>query len=481
MKINLIQVIMAGVFAINAFAIPVEAQDALQEKVSISLEKGTIKTFLKSIEKQTNVLFSYKNELIANDLPLTVEIKNEKVEDVLRKVLTPRNISFETVGKRQIILVRSMSNRNEVKENSLNQTEKTTLNINNSNVADITIKGTIIDEKGEKLPGVSISVKGTTRGTTTNSNGEYSISVLDNKATLVFSFVGFLNQEIVVGNRTQINVVLLQDSKSLEEVVVVGYGTVKKSDITGSVSSIKAQEINAFPVQNATQSLNGRATGVHVVQNSGAPGGALSVKIRGGNSLQGSNEPLYVVDGFPLTGNINALNPADIESMEILKDASATAIYGSRGANGVIVITTKSGRAGKTQFRFDTEVGQNTPILPPTQGYPTDVNDYFQLFKEGLANAGVSAASAACNICSANCAKSGVIASATGSAGFTFFALLTTIFFSFSSFTGSSGCTTSASSVIFAVVVFTVAGFLVLGFLVSLAALSCKAWLSSIL
>jgi len=131
MKINLIQVIMAGVFAINAFAIPVEAQDALQEKVSISLEKGTIKTFLKSIEKQTNVLFSYKNELIANDLPLTVEIKNEKVEDVLRKVLTPRNISFETVGKRQIILVRSMSKRNEVQENSLYQNEKYTLNINN--------------------------------------------------------------------------------------------------------------------------------------------------------------------------------------------------------------------------------------------------------------------------------------------------------------------------------------------------------------
>ena len=148
MKINLIQVIMAGVFAINAFAIPAKAQDALQEKVSISLEKGTIKTFLKSIEKQTNVLFSYKNELIANDLPLTVEIKNEKVGEVLRKVLAPRNISFETVGKRQIILVRSISNRNEEKENSLNQTETTTLNINKSNVADITIKGTMVDEKG---------------------------------------------------------------------------------------------------------------------------------------------------------------------------------------------------------------------------------------------------------------------------------------------------------------------------------------------
>ena len=354
MKINLIQVIMAGVFAINTFAIPVKAQDVLQEKVSISLEKGTIKTLLKSMEKQTNVLFSYKNELIANDLPLTVKIKNEKVEDVLRKVLTPRNISFETVGERQIILVRSMSKRNNAQENSLSQTEKTTLNINKSNFADITIKGIVTDEKGEKLPGVSVIVKGTTRGTTTASNGDFSISIPDNKATLVFSFVGFLNQEILVGNRTQINVVLLQDSKSLEEVVVVGYGTVKKSDITGSVSSIKAQEINAFPVQNAMQSLNGRAAGVHVVQNSGAPGGALSVKIRGGNSLQGSNEPLYVVDGFPLTGNINALNPADIESMEILKDASATAIYGSRGANGVVMITTKSGKSGKGKIDFET-------------------------------------------------------------------------------------------------------------------------------
>ena len=187
MKINLIQVIMAGVFAINTFAIPVKAQDVLQEKVSISLEKGTIKTLLKSMEKQTNVLFSYKNELIANDLPLTVKIKNEKVEDVLRKVLTPRNISFETVGERQIILVRSMSKRNNAQENSLSQTEKTTLNINKSNFADITIKGIVTDEKGEKLPGVSVIVKGTTRGTTTASNGDFSISIPDNKATLVFS------------------------------------------------------------------------------------------------------------------------------------------------------------------------------------------------------------------------------------------------------------------------------------------------------
>ena len=190
--------------------------------------------------------------------------------------------------------------------------------------------------------------------TTTNTNGEYSIAVPDANAVLLFSFVGYMAQEVIVGNRTNINITLKVDNKALEEVVVVGYGTVKKSDLTGSVSSIKSEEINAFPVPNAMQSLNGRAPGVQVVQNSGAPGAALSVRIRGGNSLQGNNEPLYVVDGFPLTGNINAINPVDIESMEILKDASATAIYGSRGANGVVMITTKNGKSGKGRIDFDT-------------------------------------------------------------------------------------------------------------------------------
>ena len=203
------------------------------------------------------------------------------------------------------------------------------------------------------LPGVSILVKGTNAGTTTDGDGAFKLTVPAN-AVLVFSFVGYTPKEVSVGNQTVLDVSLELDNRQLNEVVVVGYGTVKKSDLTGSLASVKAKEINAFPATNVLQALSGRAPGVQVTQNTGAPGGAVSVRIRGTNSVQGSNEPLYVVDGFPTSGsNPTILNNSDIESIEILKDASATAIYGSRGANGVVLITTKQGKAGKTQVDYE--------------------------------------------------------------------------------------------------------------------------------
>ncbi|NBB23069.1 SusC/RagA family TonB-linked outer membrane protein [Runella sp. CRIBMP] len=203
------------------------------------------------------------------------------------------------------------------------------------------------------LPGVSILVKGTNAGTTTDGDGAFKLRVPAN-AVLVFSFVGYNPKEVTVGNQTALDVSLELDNRQLNEVVVVGYGTVKKSDLTGSLASVKSKEINAFPATNVLQALSGRAPGVQVTQNTGAPGGAVSVRIRGTNSVQGSNEPLYVVDGFPTSGsNPTILNNSDIESIEILKDASATAIYGSRGANGVVLITTKQGKAGKTQVDYE--------------------------------------------------------------------------------------------------------------------------------
>jgi TonB-linked SusC/RagA family outer membrane protein len=218
-----------------------------------------------------------------------------------------------------------------------------------------TFTGMVKDaDSNDPIPGVSVTVKGSSKGVLTNASGEFTLNGLDEKSSLVFSFVGFLTQEIQTGNKSQILVLLKQDSKSLDEVVVVGYGTVKKSDLTGSLTSIKSKEISAFPATNVLQALSGRAPGVQVVQNTGAPGGAISVRIRGTNSVQGSNEPLYVVDGFPTSGNNpTIINNTDIESIEILKDASATAIYGSRGANGVVLITTKQGKTGKVQVDYE--------------------------------------------------------------------------------------------------------------------------------
>lgn len=220
------------------------------------------------------------------------------------------------------------------------------------------ISGVVHDEKGSVLAGVSVTVKGQPkRGVSTDANGRYRIPVPAN-GTLVFSYTGYQEREVPVTNRKQLDVSLQPVSSQLEEVVVIGYGSVKKRDLTGSVSQVKSTEINAFPTSNALQSLSGRAAGVQVAQSSGAPGPSMSVRIRGANSILGDNEPLYVIDGFPITGgNPTILNNADIESMEILKDASATAIYGSRGANGVVIITTKKGAAGKTRIDFEANYG----------------------------------------------------------------------------------------------------------------------------
>jgi TonB-dependent SusC/RagA subfamily outer membrane receptor len=206
--------------------------------------------------------------------------------------------------------------------------------------------GKVTDEKGEGLPGVNIVVKGTTKGTTSDAQGQYQLDVTEQGAVLVFSFVGFESQEVAVGSRTTVNVSLKVSEKGLQEVVVVGYGEQRKSDVAGSSSTVTAKEIAKRPLMRVEQALQGTTSGVMVSSNSGQPGRGLSVRIRGVNSITGSNEPLYVIDGF-IGGNIESINVNDIESLEILKDASATAIYGSRGSNGVVLITTKSGRKAR--------------------------------------------------------------------------------------------------------------------------------------
>jgi TonB-linked SusC/RagA family outer membrane protein len=238
------------------------------------------------------------------------------------------------------------------------------------------ITGRVTSKANEPLPGVTVLVKGTTLGATSNPDGTYSLNVPAPNSTLVFSSVGFTSQEIAAGERTEINVSLAENVNSLDDVVVVGYGTVRKSDLTGSVSTVKEKDLTPGAIVNVQQALQGRAAGVQVYQKSGEPGSAISVKIRGASSISASNDPLYVVDGMPvnndapITGNgpgsvgnsnprnpLNSLNPADIESIEVLKDASATAIYGSRGSNGVVIITTKRGAAGSLQLNYGGQYG----------------------------------------------------------------------------------------------------------------------------
>lgn len=220
------------------------------------------------------------------------------------------------------------------------------------------VTGKVVDENGQALPGVTVLEKGSVaNGTATDTDGNFTLSVPGGDATLVFSYVGYELQEVPVNNRATVSVVLSSDVSKLREVVVIGYGSVKKSDITGSVSSVSGEELKTVPMANLAQGLQGRAPGVVIRQTDSSPGGNVSIRIRGGNSITAGNEALYVVDGFVGVDNINNINPQDIESVEILKDASATAIYGARAANGVVLITTKRGKAGKTVVDFDSYVG----------------------------------------------------------------------------------------------------------------------------
>ncbi|TDE12154.1 TonB-dependent receptor [Dyadobacter psychrotolerans] len=238
-------------------------------------------------------------------------------------------------------------------------------------IAERSIKGKVVDKSnGEGLPGVNVIVKGTSTGTTTDAEGNYTITVADDGTTLVFSFVGYISQEVAVGTKSVVDVTIESDSKALSEVVVIGYGTARKSDLTGSVGSVKEAELRERPVPSLNQALQGKVSGVQVNVNSGRPGGRSNVRIRGFSSINSSNNPLYVVDGVMLPqGNqnqssqaIDFINPNDIVSVEVLKDASSTAIYGARGANGVIMITTRRGKSG------DGIITYNLDLSVPTAG-----------------------------------------------------------------------------------------------------------------
>ncbi len=222
-----------------------------------------------------------------------------------------------------------------------------------------TVTGTATSDDGATLPGVSIKVKGTTTGTVTKGDGTYMVNVPDNAAVLIFSYTGFQQQEIPVAGRSVINLQMNADVALLDQVVVIGYGTIKKRDLTGSISSMSAKEIKETPANNILETLQGRIAGLDLVESDGQAGSSLNFTLRGNRSLNASNAPLILVDGIPYGSSLE-LNPSDIESVEVLKDASSTAIYGTRGANGVILVTTKKGKSGRVQVSLNTYYGNQS-------------------------------------------------------------------------------------------------------------------------
>lgn len=222
----------------------------------------------------------------------------------------------------------------------------------------ISVTGTVVDQNGEPLMGVNVIEKGTTNGTMTDMDGRFTLSVPGN-ATLQISYIGYTTEEVVVNNQTKLNITLKEDSQNLDELVVVGYGAVRKADLAGSVAVLDSKSFKDQPIVQVSDALQGRVSGVQV-QNSGVPGGTVKIRVRGSGSINRSNDPLYVIDGIVRESGLTGLNPEDIRSMQVLKDASSTAIYGSRGANGVVLITTKTGKANTREITLDAKVGIGT-------------------------------------------------------------------------------------------------------------------------
>ncbi|TLV00638.1 TonB-dependent receptor [Dyadobacter luticola] len=325
------QLIIAILCCGMSLANNLHGQELLTKEISLKVESVEIKKVLQMIEKQADVKFVYSTSSIQGAQNTSLKEIKGPLNKVLDQLLTPLNVSYEVVGTSRILLRKKPSGPTSSAGSAAPQLE----------IADRNITGKVLDEKGVGLPGVNILLVGTQQGTSTNENGEYRITVPDAGGTLKFSFIGYVSQEVAV-DKDVINVSLAPDVSALKEVVVVGYGTQEKKDVTGAVSSVKGADFQNLPSGGAQQALQGRAAGVNIVRNGGAPGDAGSIQIRGFGTVNNSS-PLVVIDGIP-AGTMNDVNPNDIESIEILKDASASAIYGTRAANGVILITTKRGK-----------------------------------------------------------------------------------------------------------------------------------------
>ncbi len=359
------QALVFVVFSGMSEASTLSGQSVLETKITLNEEGQRFKKVLGLIEQQANVRFIYSPSSIDPKQKVTIRAKEQRLDQILKHLFQPISVDYSVVDNR--ILLKTVS-----REESSTVFPETELQAAVP-IPDRTVRGKVSDEKGEPLPGVNILVKGTMHGTISGSDGTYSVAVPDENAELIFSFVGYLSQEVRVGNRTSIEISLKVDQKSLEEVVVVGYGSQSRGDISSAISSLSVSDkkIAELPITGPEQVLQGRLSGVNVTQNAGTPGGRSTVRIRGASSITGGNDPLYVIDGVPInTGSyasasggavaenpLSSLSPGDIESMEVLKDAAAAAIYGSRASNGVILVTTKRGKAGTPRINFNTYYG----------------------------------------------------------------------------------------------------------------------------
>lgn len=319
----------------------VQATNSYAQKATVNLkiENQTVQTVLDEIENQSEFSFFFNTRHVDLHRRVSVAAQKSDIFKVLDNLFAGTNVRYSVVDKKIIL---------SVEESVSQQTKKV-------------ITGVVNDDRGEPVIGANVVEKGTTNGTVTDIDGKYSLSVSD-KSILVVSYIGYNSQEIKVGKENVINILLHEDAEALDEVVVVGYGTVKRGNLTMSVSSLQAENLENRPVQSVSEALQGQVPGLSVTS-SGRPGEAAKMQLRGATSLNESGSPLVLVDGVP--GEFDYLNVDDIENVTVLKDAASAAIYGSRAAHGVILVTTKRGKTGKPTFRYNGSVGINTPTDMP--------------------------------------------------------------------------------------------------------------------
>lgn len=329
-------------FFVTAWVSPIMASVfELQEmKISIEAKNLAVRDVFSQIEKKSGYAIVYEKGIIDPGKKVNVVAKDESVDEVLNKVLAQTGNSYAFVNN-QIVL-----------------TKASPTNTTSQQQSKITISGEIVDEMDLGLPGVSVIVKGTTTGTATDVDGNFQISISDPKAILIISYIGYQSQEISVGNKTSFRIKLVPENQGLDEIVVIGYGTVKKRDLIGSVSSVKSSDIVQTPTSNAIEAIQGKVAGVDITRQSGKAGSDVDILIRGTKTISGNVKPLFVIDGVQ-GGDFSDINPGDIESIEVLKDATSTAIYGSQGANGVVIISTKRGKEGRAKISYDGYFGLN--------------------------------------------------------------------------------------------------------------------------
>ncbi len=412
MKVTCSQLLIALILTGISYAKSTNAQQILDKKITITASNTILTDVLNAIEKTNGVKFIFSKNTIDVNQKVDINADQEKLKLVLDRLLSTRGIKYEVL-KNQIILERAAS----VAEITppTNNTDVSAADNRTVEANKFSVSGKISDERGSPLVGVSILEKGTNNGVVSDANGRYKISVNDTKAVLVITSIGYISQEVSVGSNSELNISLAADSKSLNEIVVIGYGTVKKRDLTGSVSSIKAADIEQAKAPNFQEAIQGKLAGVQVQASSGEPGTAMNISIRGANSVYAGSTPLFIIDGVPYDANstelttasvgnttstnpLAFLNPDDIASIDVLKDASSTAIYGSKGANGVIIITTKSGKSGKPIIEYDGFVGFSTAtkkiaVLSANDwlNFEKEVNPLSSIFYKDTNNDGVYA------------------------------------------------------------------------------------------